>query len=163
MKIGLTYDLKDDYIAAGFSDEDAAEFDHADTIEAIEKALHDKGFETDRIGNIHSLTKRLAAKDCWDLVFNIAEGVSGFGREAQVPALLDAYEIPYTFSDPLVLALTLHKAMTKRVVRDLGINTPDFFVVEDPFNIPGSDFTFPSFCKTCGRRNRKRHKCQLED
>ena len=89
----------------------------------------------------------MAAGDRWDLVFNIAEGVVGYGREAQAPALLDAYQIPYTFSDPLVLALTLHKAMTKHVVRDLGINTPDFFVVEDPFDIPGSNITFPLFAK----------------
>jgi D-alanine-D-alanine ligase len=147
MKIGLTYDLMNDYIAAGFSDEDAAEFDRLDTIEAIEKALQNLGYTTERIGNIHRLTKKLAAGDRWDLVFNIAEGVVGYGREAQAPALLDAYQIPYTFSDPLVLALTLHKAMTKHVVRDLGINTPDFFVVEDPFDIPGSNITFPLFAK----------------
>ena len=52
----------------------------------------------------------------WDLVFNIAEGLCGRSREAQVPALLEMYGIPYTFSDPLVCALTLDKAMTKRVV-----------------------------------------------
>ena len=47
------------------------------------------------------------------MVFNIAEGLNGFGREALAPALLDDYGIPYTFSDPLVLTLTLHKAMAK--------------------------------------------------
>jgi D-alanine-D-alanine ligase len=53
--------------------------------------------------------QRLLEGDRWDLVFNIAEGLRGYAREAQIPCLLDAYEIPYTFSDPLILALTLHK------------------------------------------------------
>ena len=43
-----------------------------------------------------------------------------------MPALLDVYGIPYTFSDPLVMALTLHKGMTKRVLRDGGLPTPAF-------------------------------------
>ncbi|MBN2125108.1 MAG: D-alanine--D-alanine ligase, partial [Deltaproteobacteria bacterium] len=83
----------------------------------------------------------------WDLVFNIAEGVRGFGREAQVPALLDAYEIPYTFSDPLVLSLTLHKGMTKRVIRDLGLPTPDFRLVETMADVRDLDLPFPLFVK----------------
>jgi D-alanine-D-alanine ligase len=147
MTIGLTYDLRDDYLAAGFSEDDTAEFDREDTIQAIQKTLQDLGYETDRIGNIKHLTRRLAAGDRWDMVFNIAEGFKGFGREAQVPALLDAYEIPYTFSDPLVLCLTLHKAMTKAVVRDLGIPTPDFRVVERLSDLELLDLPFPVFAK----------------
>lgn len=147
MRIGITYDLQQDYLAKGFSEEAAAEFDRPDTIEAIDRTLQDMGFETDRIGNIQDLTKRLAADDRWDLVFNIAEGVLGFGREAQVPALLDAYGIPYTFSDPLVLSLTLHKGMTKRVIRDLGIPTPDFCMVEKISDVDSVDLPFPLFAK----------------
>ena len=56
MRIGITYDLRDDYLAMGFGDEETAEFDRIDTIEAIESALQGLGFETDRIGNIRSLT-----------------------------------------------------------------------------------------------------------
>jgi len=89
----------------------------------------------------------LSAGERWDLVFNIAEGLRGYGREAQVPALLDAYEIPYTFSDPLILSLTLHKGMVKRVIRDLGIPTPAFCVVESDADIPSVDLPFPLFVK----------------
>ncbi len=130
MKVGMTYNLRDDYLALGYSEVETAEFDKVSTIEAIERALRELGYETDRIGHVWNLVKRLAAGDRWDMVFNIAEGLWGFGREAQVPALLDAYGIPYTFSDPLVLALTLHKGMTKSVLRDGGVPTPDFAVVE---------------------------------
>jgi len=147
MRIGITYDLRVEYLAAGFSEEEAAEFDREDTIAAIEQALEDLGHETDRIGNVKNLASRLVAGERWDMVFNIAEGLEGFGREAQVPALLDAFHIPYTFSDPLVLSLTLHKAMTKRVVRDLGIPTPDFFVVEQASDLEKANLPLPLFAK----------------
>lgn len=147
MLIGLTYDLKDDYLAEGYSREEIAEFDRTDTIEAIEQTLRKLGFQTDRIGNIRALTQRLAKGDRWDLVFNIAEGIYGFGREAQVPCLLEAYRIPYTFSDPLVLTLTLHKGMTKRLIRDLGLATPAFAILEESAQAEQIDLPFPLFAK----------------
>jgi D-alanine-D-alanine ligase len=147
LKIGITYDLRDDYLAEGYGEEETAEFDHPATIAAIDGALRELGYETDRIGHIRALAKRLVAGERWDAVFNIAEGLRGFGREAQVPAILDAYDLPYTFSDPLVLALTLHKGMTKRVIRDIGIPTPAFSVVESPEEIAGVALPFPLFAK----------------
>ncbi|MBN1843268.1 MAG: D-alanine--D-alanine ligase [Deltaproteobacteria bacterium] len=147
MKIGLSYDLRTDYLAEGFTEEETAEFDGADTIEAIEHTLEDLGFETARIGNIRNLARRLLAGDRWDMVFNIAEGLRGFGREAQVPAILDAYDVPYTFSDPLVLSLTLHKGMSKRVIRDMGLPTPNFFVVERVSDLERVALPFPLFAK----------------
>lgn len=147
MRIGITYDLRQDYLDLGYGEEETAEFDRPDTIESIERTLRRLGHETDRIGNVLSLTRRLAGGDRWDLVFNIAEGLRGIGREAQIPALLDAWGIPYTFSDPLVLSLTLHKGMTKRVVRDLGIPTPDFAEVSRESDIDAIDLPYPLFAK----------------
>lgn len=147
MRIGLTYDLRQDYLDLGFGELETAEFDRVDTVEAIEETLQQLGYTTDRIGNIWSLTKRLANGERWDLVFNIAEGLRGIGREAQVPALLDAYNIPYTFSDPLILALTLHKGMTKRVLRDFGIPTPDFAEVNSEADIASINLPYPLFAK----------------
>ena len=147
MKIGITYDLRQDYIDLGFSEEDTAEFDQIGTIEAIDNTLQQLGYETERIGNIWRLTEKLAKGERWDLVFNIAEGLYGIGREAQVPALLDAYKIPYTFSDPLVLSLTLQKGMTKRVLRDLAIATPDFVEINEEAEISDISLKFPLFAK----------------
>jgi D-alanine-D-alanine ligase len=147
MKVGLTYDLRSDYLKAGYGEEETAEFDREETIEALEKAIASLGYDTERIGHIKHLTQRLAAGHRWDLVFNIAEGMYGIGREAQVPALLDAYDIPYTFSDPLVMALTLHKGMTKRVLRDAGIPTCDFAVVAGPEDVRNVHFPPPYFIK----------------
>jgi len=147
MKIGITYDLREDYLALGYSAEETAEFDKPDTIAAIAAALAAGGHQAVRVGNIGQLTRQLAAGENWDLVFNIAEGLTGFGREAQVPALLEAFSIPYTFSDPLVLCLCLHKAMTKQVLRYQGIATADFAVVADPGQIADVRLAYPLFAK----------------
>ena len=147
MKIGLTYDLRSEYLAQGFSEEETAEFDRDDTVIAIEKAVAACGHSPERIGNARSLIQRLTAGDTWDLVFNICEGMHGLAREALVPALLDAWKIPCTFSDPVVLAVSLHKALTKRVVRDCGVPTPDFAVVENLKDVKNIGLPFPLFAK----------------
>ena len=147
MRIGLTYDLRSDYLAMGLSMEETAEFDKEETIAGIEGALRELGYETDRIGHAKALVRRLEAGDRWDLVFNICEGLHGVAREAQVPALLDLYGVPYVFSDPLVLALTLHKGMTKRVVRDAGVPTSDFCVYETAEDLADLRFGAPFFVK----------------
>jgi len=147
MIIGLTYDLRQDYLDAGYSREQTAEFDRMETIEGIETSLQALGHTCLRIGNLKSLVRQLAAGERWDLVFNICEGMFGMGREAQVPALLDAYEIPYTFSGPLILALALDKGLTKTVVRSFGVPTPDFAVVAAMEDIAAVDLPFPLFAK----------------
>ena len=147
MRIGFTYDLKADYLALGFSEHAVAEFDTEVTIDAISGALTALGHEVVRIGHVKALAARLVAGERWDLVFNIAEGVAGFGRESQVPALLEAYAIPYTFSDPLVCALTLHKGMAKQVARGAGVPTPDFVLVTTPAEAIAVKLPFPLFVK----------------
>jgi len=155
MMIGLTYDLRSDYLQEGYSEEETAEFDRESTIDAIETTLNHLGYQTDRIGHVRHLTSRLVKGDRWDLVFNISEGMYGIGREAQVPTLLDAYRIPYTFSDALVLSLTLHKGMTKRVMRDGGVATPDFYIVECDEDITLVALQYPLFVKPCSEGTGK--------
>ena len=147
MRIGITYDLKDDYLAQGWSEEDAAEFDSLVTIDAIAAALAALGLEPVKIGHVKALAARLVAGERFEVVFNFCEGVKGIGREAQVPALLEAYDIPYVFSDTLTLALSLDKAMCKRVVRDAGVPTPDFAVIETLSDADSVALSYPLFLK----------------
>ncbi|TMV05626.1 D-alanine--D-alanine ligase [Ruegeria sediminis] len=147
MLIGLTYDLRDDYRDLGLPEEALAEFDSPETVAALQAALERAGHATDRIGNIRALAERLVAGHRWDLVFNIAEGLSGRSREAQVPALLEAFGVPYTFSDPLTQALGLDKAMAKQVVRDAGVPTAPFAVFETASDALDCGLTFPLFLK----------------
>jgi D-alanine-D-alanine ligase len=86
MRIGITYDLRQAYLAAGFSEDETAEFDRESTVAAIEQALAQLGHQVERIGHARQLIKRLELGGDWDLVFNIAEGLSGIAREAQIPA-----------------------------------------------------------------------------
>jgi D-alanine-D-alanine ligase len=145
--IGLVYDLRTDYLAQGFSEEAIAEFDSDETITLLEQAIGHLGYKTDRIGNARALAARLVAGDRWDLVFNIAEGLSGRCREAHVPAILEAHNIGYTFSDPLVCAVTLDKGVAKRIVRDAGLPTARFKVVELPDDIDHIALEYPLFAK----------------
>jgi D-alanine-D-alanine ligase len=151
MKIGITYDLRDQYLAEGYGEEETAEFDRADTIDSIDSALRELGHETDRIGHARQLVARLARGDGWDLVFNICEGLRGTGREAQVPAILDVYDIPYTFADPCVMSVCLDKGVTKCVVRNVGVPTPRFAVIADEASIEelvdAASFRYPLFAK----------------
>lgn len=147
MKIGLTYDLRQDYLDMGYGEEETAEFDKESTIEGIERALKALGHTTERIGHVKSLVNALAQGKKWDLVFNIAEGMFGIAREAQVPALLDAYEIPYVFSDAFTLAITLDKGLTKSIIRNLGLPTADFFVLKDIEEINQVNLPYPLFAK----------------
>ncbi len=147
MKIGLTYDLRTDYLKQGYSEEETAEFDKESTIAGIEQAIQNAGHHTVRIGNAKNLMKALLKSDTWDLVFNISEGLFGEGRESLVPALLDAYKIPYTFSGPVTLGISLNKAFAKQIVRDSGINTPAFFVVSKFEDVAKVKLEYPLFAK----------------
>ncbi|WP_041230125.1 D-alanine--D-alanine ligase [Deferribacteres bacterium DY0037] len=147
MNIGLVYDLRSDYLKMGFSEEDTAEFDSEETISAIETALCECGHSVERIGNYFALHKKLAAQKSWDLVFNIAEGLYGMGRESLVPCVLDAYGINYTFSDPLAISLTLHKGMAKHILKGCGVATADFAVVNNLGDIDSINLGFPLFAK----------------
>lgn len=146
-RIGLTYDLRSDYLALGFKEEDVAEFDADVTIEALDETIRSLGYETVRIGNARALCTQLAAGARWDMVFNIAEGFGGRSREAQVPCMLDVYAIPYTFSDPLVCAVTLDKAMAKRIVHASGLRTPGFHVVRQADDCRHVNLPYPLFAK----------------
>ena len=147
VKMGLVYDLRSDYLAEGYGVEDVGEMDSEETIAALEGALRSLGHQVERIGHGRALVRRLADGDRWDLVFNIAEGLSERGREAQVPAVLEMFGIGYTFSDPLVCAATLDKGITKRWVRTLGLPTAKFRVVRDTGALRGIDLDFPLFVK----------------
>ena len=147
MRVGLTYDLRKDYEGEGLDEELLAEFDSPDTIAALENAIRRMGHETDRIGNAGRLMARLVDGDCWDIVFNIAEGLHGYAREALIPALLESRAVVCAFSDPMALSLALHKGMAKRVARDLGLPTPDFAIVESADDVENVNLPYPLFAK----------------
>jgi D-alanine-D-alanine ligase len=147
MRIALVYDLRDDYRALGFSEEEVAEFDSVATIDQLAGALEGLGCEVIRVGRGQALAARFVAGERFDLVFSIAEGVKGRSREAQVPALCELFDQPYLFSDALTMAVSLDKAVAKRLVRDAGVKTPTFAVAEKSTSEIASWADFPAFVK----------------
>jgi len=105
-----------------------AEWDAADTIDAVAAALSPFG-DVIRIEANEDLPQRLRTERP-DIVFNIAEGLRGPNREAHVPAICEFFGIPYSGSDPFTLSLCLHKARTKDVLRAHGVPTAPFVLVE---------------------------------
>jgi D-alanine-D-alanine ligase len=170
MRVGFVYDLKDDYRALGHAKEEIAEFDSLETIEGIEAALRRAGCEVVRVGRGVELARRLAQGERFDLVFSIAEGLKGRSREAQVPALCELYDQAYAFSDPLTMAATLDKAVAKRLVRDAGVPTAPFVVLEHSEDARTAEISFPAFVKPlaegtgkgCAARSRVRNLAELE-
>ncbi len=149
--VGLTYDLASDYLLEENVPEDFyGEFDSEETIDRLESAISNLGYSVYRIGNIEKLVAFLAQKQRVDVVFNIAEGRWGRNRESQIPALLEAYSIPYTFSDPLTLGLSLDKAFAKHLWQQAGLPVSPFCLVENiaDFNaLVEMGLEFPLFVK----------------
>ncbi len=155
LAIGLCFDSKEEYLADGYSALDVMEFDDEGVIGSLESALTGFGHRVERIGRGRNLARRLASGDRWDLVFNFAEGLRGRGREAQVPALCELFDQPYTFSDPVTCGVTLDKAWAKCIVRDAGLPTPDFAVVRRPDDATRLRLEPPLFVKPLAEGSSK--------
>jgi D-alanine-D-alanine ligase len=147
MRVGLTYDLRSWYIDRGYSMDETAEFDKQETVDAIENSLKLMGHETDPVGNAFQLIEALAEGKRWDLVFNIAEGLYGDGRESVVPAILDQYKIPYVFSGPVIMGLSLNKHLAKLVVASCGVPVSPGCLISDINDLKKCNLEYPLFVK----------------
>jgi D-alanine-D-alanine ligase len=147
MKVGLTFDLRSWYTDRGYSMDETAEFDKQETVDALENSLRLMGYETEPVGNAFQLIEALAAGKRWDIVFNIAEGLYGDGRESVVPAILDQYKIPYVFSGPVIMGLSLNKHIAKLVVSAAGVPVSPGMLVTDLKELDKTDFKYPLFVK----------------
>ncbi len=141
IRIGFTYNVK--RIKEG---DDEAEWDPPETIIAIANALARQGHIVVHLEATPDLPRVLAEADV-DLIFNIAEGVEGRNREAQVPALCELLGIPYTGSDSATLAIALDKALGKKVLLQHDILTPKFCVMESHRERLSPDMKFPMIVK----------------
>ncbi len=126
--VGVTYNEKRIVPKHEEDDDQDAEYDSPKTIKAIGEAIESYGHEVIYLEATPELPSILSSTPL-DLVFNIAEGIRGRSREAQVPAILDLLDIEYTGSDPATLSIALDKSLAKRVVRQAGIPTPAFVLM----------------------------------
>ena len=132
---GITYNLKRHAITDPPDAE--AEFDDAETIDAIKNALEESGCTVGLYEADTTLPARLAERRP-DFVFNIAEGLRGRGREAQVPAILNFFNIPFSGSDETAMCITMDKAISKGLLSLHGIASPKSIIIK-PGDIPPLD------------------------
>jgi len=149
MRIGLIYDLFDDYPWQTGEVTDAdAEYEPPETVEALSAAVRSLGHEPVRIGTAFDLLRQLPNLKI-DVALNIAEGARSRNREGYAPTLLEMAGIPFLGSDALTLSLSLDKAWTKDLAVAAGVLTPPYRSYAsaldiDPLDLPGP---FPLFVK----------------
>ena len=124
--VGLTFDVKSHKLSSGSPCDLWAEHDSEETISAVEEALNSGGNRVIPIGSSEQLLAKLNSLKC-DIVFNIAENLSGRNRESEVPVLLDILGIPYSGSDALTLSIALDKIISKKIFMYHNIPTPKYF------------------------------------
>jgi D-alanine-D-alanine ligase len=150
MRIGLSYDLKTAVTVNPGNDDALEEYDSPETVEIIAWALESRGHTAIKLGGGLSLLDCLR-RERPDIVFNIAEGRGNYrSREAQVPCLLEMFDIPYTGSDPATLAVCLDKPLTKKLVAAEGIRTPHWRLIADGEELAHTSwkgFPFPAIVK----------------
>lgn len=128
LKTGIIYNLKKG--AQGKAEDEEAEYDSIKTVYAIRDALEKRGHTVELLEADENLPQKL--KDCdIDIAFNIAEGKGGRGREAQIPAICNLYDIKFTGSDETTLCVALDKALTKRLAATYRIKSPRYEVISD--------------------------------
>jgi D-alanine-D-alanine ligase len=144
LRIGFTFNMKRVDSKAG--DDAEAEYDAPETIEAIRDGLESYGHIVLPFEATADLPRQLMESPV-DLVFNIAEGVAGRNREAAVPALCELMGIPYTGSDAATLSIALDKALSKKVLRQHGVLTPEFQLMETGRERLSPKLVFPLIVK----------------
>ncbi len=130
-----------------------AEWDTWDTINAVKEAI-------ERYHNIIMIEADDSAYIKFketkpDIVFNITEGFNGVSREAQVPAMLELLQIPYTGSDPLTLATCLDKARTKEVLSYYKIPNAKFLLAGNLEQAVKCDLKYPLIVKPISEGSSK--------
>ena len=122
-----------------------AEWDTRETIEAVKAALEEYHRVTLIEANEEAFELLRATRP--DIAFNMAEGLRGASREAQVPSILEMLGIPYTGSDPVTLGICLDKARAKEILSHYGVPTAPFAVMRAREEIASLRFPLPAIVK----------------
>jgi D-alanine-D-alanine ligase len=133
LRVAVLYNLKENApnLNGQRSQDLLVELDTRRNVDDYVAAIRALGHDVAAYEGDAALPEKLAARPV-DICFNTCEGYRGDSREAQVPALLEMLGVPYSASQVLALALTLDKAMTKRVLAQHGLPTPRFQEFHDP-------------------------------
>ena len=98
------------------------------------------------IDRLEEFMPRVLTNERPGMVFNLSYGIQGQARYTHVPGMLEMMGVPYVGSGPLAHSLALDKVVTKMILKQHGIPTPDFAVV-DGLDGPLPELTYPLIVK----------------
>ncbi|MHC4092756.1 MAG: ATP-grasp domain-containing protein, partial [Planctomycetota bacterium] len=123
------------------------------TIKRITDALKAGGHQVtalegdkDLVDKLEHFMPRVVKGERPGMAFNVSYGIQGQARYTHVPSILEMVGIPYVASGPLAHSLALDKVVTKMILRQHGLPTPDFAVLDSP-DAAVPELTFPLIVK----------------
>jgi D-alanine-D-alanine ligase len=109
------------------------------TIKRISDALRQGGHQVvavegdkDLVDRLEEFMPRVIKGERPGMVFNVSYGIQGQARYTHVPGILEMVGVPYVGSGPLAHSLSLDKVVTKMILRQNDLPTPDFHVLDAP-------------------------------
>jgi D-alanine-D-alanine ligase len=165
MEVALVYNVKKEELVSSTDEQPSSRIATTNSTSQVQLSGVDDYAEWDTIETIHAVRDALALHHSVELieadhtafeklqqsrpeiVFNIAEGRFGASREAQMPAIFEMLNIPYTGSDPLTLAICLDKSRAKEILSFYNISTPRFAVIDTQEDLQNHSFDFPVMVK----------------
>lgn len=134
-----------------------AEFDEPGTITGVTEALEKLGHKVFPVeANEDAYEKLKVLKGQIEIVFNMSEGLHGEDREAQLPAMMEMLQIPYTGPRPIGYAVGLNKSVAKEILKSYDIPTAEWLTVSSVEQIEKVDCKFfPALLKPLSEGSSK--------
>lgn len=131
MVVGLCYDLESTY---NIEDNIAyKDFSFLSEVEYVEKNLKILGHKVILINGLDLFVRDIFKyKEKCDIIFNMIEGYKSRNREGLIPAICEAFNIPYTGTDSFGLSLSLNKYHMNQIIKSLNIKVPESFLIDYP-------------------------------
>jgi len=115
------------------------------TVEEIKRILSQK-YDCISLVADDNIINQLKAENV-DLVFNLCNGIQGTSKLAQLPALLEFANIPYTGSSILGHTLAINKIYSSSIFKATNIPTPKFIPIYHVNQFNSLEIEFPILVK----------------
>ena len=109
------------------------------TIQRVVDALAQGGHQVmalegdkDLVDRLEEFMPKVVKGERPGMVFNLSYGIQGQARYTHVPSILEMVGIPYVASGPMAHSLALDKVVTKMILRQHDLPTPEFVVLNSP-------------------------------
>ena len=153
MRIGIAYDMQDDYGLNKGNKSYRYDFSTLEEISLLKNTFLEANHDVVLLKGMKYIANNITKiKRNVDLIFNRIEGYNNRNREGTIQSLFEIYEIPYVGSDAYACSLTMNKAHTKIIASHLGVLTPQFVFIKstDDLSLIDKISFFPILVKPTG-------------